>query len=817
MGNWAIIVPETAEVTNLVTNPSGERNTKSEYAAVAGGSLDPKVEFGNQRRGAYAFEYTPTSTTGDGVYYGPVTLTSGVNYTFSLDVKGVLGVPYKIYFAATDTTALGTPTTFTGTGEWQRVSVTYAETGTNSRRLYITKNSSASVAPYWFDGLMCVALGYEIEYFDGDSPGARWTGAKHASTSVLDPQQRQGGREINFSTYEVSVLAEQGIGMPAAEHLTINQALLPGASFQGRKVLPRTVNLRCQMKGVDWDGLHSLRKDLIDVIKPDLVSGDQAFILRYYGANSGKPLDLYAVYDSGLEMGNPEMYLDEFNLRVIAYDPFWYDTYDTAYPLPSYSGPTYRYFGGKRNGDWAFIAPSAMTDPGTGILVRTICVGKKSGRIYVGGRFLNGDGQANCDYIMQFDPNSGVGTGTWYPLGSGTNGYVRSIVEAPDGSIYVGGEFTSAGGVANTAYIAKWNAMDVSPAWTALGTGMNGIVYGLAISPDGSLYAAGDFTTANGVACTRIAKWNGTTFAALGSGLDNEGVDIDFDQAGNLYVGGSFSLAGGIAGTAYIAKWDGSAWTPLGTGFNNLVYDIEFGPDGLLYAGGAFTTADGSPAAYIAKWNGTSWAPLGDGVSGGSIYAVSIDAGGLVYAGGAFTSAGGLSLADRVAVWNGSTWAHLDIDLPGSATVYELLTDGEDIYLGFDTSGQVYASHQYTINNPGTETAYPTLKVHWESTGTQVRLEYLRNNDTGATIWLDYALQIGETVEIDFAPGRRSIQSDYNGSIWRAILRGSDFGEFGLLPRDNRVSLYISEAGTPVYTANMIWQPAYWSADGAAV
>jgi hypothetical protein len=45
------------------------------------------------------------------------------------------------------------------------------------------------------------------------------------------------------------------------------------------------------------------------------------------------------------------------------------------------------------------------------------------------------------------------------------------------------------------------------PWWT--GPGMNSAVHVLAAGADGSVIAAGSFTTAAGVPCSRVARWNG--------------------------------------------------------------------------------------------------------------------------------------------------------------------------------------------------------------------------------------------------------------------------------------------------------------------
>ena len=67
--------------------------------------------------------------------------------------------------------------------------------------------------------------------------------------------------------------------------------------------------------------------------------------------------------------------------------------------------------------------------------------------------------------------------------------------------------------------VARWNGT----AWSSLGSGAaNGVddgVVALAIASNGDVYVGGDFTRAGGTVAASIARWNGTMWSSLGSGI----------------------------------------------------------------------------------------------------------------------------------------------------------------------------------------------------------------------------------------------------------------------------------------------------------
>ena len=82
------------------------------------------------------------------------------------------------------------------------------------------------------------------------------------------------------------------------------------------------------------------------------------------------------------------------------------------------------------------------------------------------------------------------------------NNGVNPLAVAPDGTLYAGGYFSTAGGISANR-VAKWNGMS----WSALDNGLNSTAYALAVAPDGTLYAGGRFTNAGGVSANYIAEW----------------------------------------------------------------------------------------------------------------------------------------------------------------------------------------------------------------------------------------------------------------------------------------------------------------------
>jgi hypothetical protein len=195
---------------------------------------------------------------------------------------------------------------------------------------------------------------------------------------------------------------------------------------------------------------------------------------------------------------------------------------------------------------------------------------------------------------------------TWNALGSGftngVNGVVNALLLAPNGDLYVGGSFGQAGGT-TANQVAKWNGT----VWSTLGTGTaigtNGQVLALALAANGDLYVGGDFSRAGGQQIGSVARWNGTDWSGLGGGLNGVGYNLRryvatlrFDNNGDLYAGGLFTQPGSSS-INNLARWNGTSWNSLGTGTNKHALALAIGGNSKIYVGGFFTTTgDGSKA-----------------------------------------------------------------------------------------------------------------------------------------------------------------------------------------------------------------------------
>ncbi|MBX7212006.1 MAG: IPT/TIG domain-containing protein, partial [Verrucomicrobiaceae bacterium] len=406
---------------------------------------------------------------------------------------------------------------------------------------------------------------------------------------------------------------------------------------------------------------------------------------------------------------------------------------------------------------------------------------------------------AGAVYPVRIDPT--FSDADWVSLNPGvpgTTGSVNCAVVDGSGNLYIGGGFSFVGTVAANN-IAKWNGST----WSALGNGIDGDVYALAVSGS-DLYASGNFDTASGLTVNNIAKWNGGTWSALGGGMDSVVYALAVSGS-DLYAGGNFDTAGSVP-VKNIAKWDGTDWSGLNDGTRGQVFALLVA-GAHLYVGGEFTDAGGGPANNIAKWDvlgAGGWSTLGDGVSG-PVYALAAGGSG-VYVGGQFYHAGGLP-ANSIAEWNGSTWSALG-DGFYDRDVNALAVIGSDLYAGgnFSTAGGVPANSIAKWNG-STNT--------WSALGTGMNISSKVNALAviGSNLYAG-----GDFTSAGGVPARNFAK--WNGSDWSALGSGMNFPVSALAVSGSDLYVGGSFTTTPGgVPANRIakWNGSTWSPLGDGV
>jgi len=830
-----IVKPKAA--VNQIKNPTFAHPEFVTGWTASGGTV---AESGDGARwGVYSMKVTPTSGVESYAYYSGLKVTAGLPYTFSCYVKGVAGQAMRIQIR--QTTTIKATKQFTATGYWQRVEVSYTPTVTaTDYRAYVVRDAVASTAPFYIDGAQFEQASKASTFFDGYSPGCRWTGTIRNSPSERSANTGLGGELVDLDTY-CKVVQVTGLG-----HGDWNQILTKmtsgGDMYQTHIRKSRNFSIVVDFIGDTLGEIETNRKAVIDMLRPDLLSnlsvreqfginmpgsyrGHEQRIIRYQGfaANGDEatqPVDIVCVPLSASLVDTPD--LPNHQRAVLNFtipSGLLQGAYNEGKALDLYAEfPAEFIVKRDKDGNWRKWTGTAYASLITGLNGLVLCAAEApDGKIYVGGDFTNAGGVAEADYLARWNPI----TEAWEAVIAGINNYIWCMAFGANGDLYIGGSFTDLGS-ANGDRIVKITGLepDGTPTIHALGTGIaDGYCRSIVIDANGDVYAGGSFTSAGGVANTsHIAKWNGTVWSAIATGLNNIVNILAFAPNGDLYIGGAFT----DAAYPYLCKWNGTAFSVVraNTDINGFVYALAFGSTGYLYVGGAFTNAGGvANADYIAKWSGSAWESLGTGLNESALY-VLVDSG-KVYVSGAFTSAGGLTLTDRVAVWSNGAWQPLDIDLPGLGVVYSILpaSDGS-LYIGgaFSTAGSsgVNAETGIVALNLNVSSAsantYPFMQIHGPGT-----LKSITNYSTGKTIAFNgLTLQTGEWIGLSFDPLNLKFRSGWKGrdNLMRYVIAGSDYGDFYLTPGANSLSLFMTDKDANT-NAVAFWTPQFWGLDGA--
>jgi hypothetical protein len=257
-----------------------------------------------------------------------------------------------------------------------------------------------------------------------------------------------------------------------------------------------------------------------------------------------------------------------------------------------------------------------------GQVYATLVVGNT---LYVGGSFDNalvqGGASTTRTDLAAFDRGTGALLGAWQ---ANTDAIVRSL--ASDGSyLYVGGDFTTIGGV------AQGRLARVSLTTGAVDTGfapkLGGSVRAVAVG-NGAVFAGGGFTMSGGTAEQDLAKFDADTGAKMSAytASTNGAVDVlALDPSGtSLAVGGNFTSLSGSSrvGLGLVDPTSGAVVGPSFAFSVAPMLTLSWSDDGTALFGGS-----GNFNNVAARWNPGTGARSWHLMVGGDVQAVAYDDG----------------------------------------------------------------------------------------------------------------------------------------------------------------------------------------------
>lgn len=309
------------------------------------------------------------------------------------------------------------------------------------------------------------------------------------------------------------------------------------------------------------------------------------------------------------------------------------------------------------------------------------------GKILVGGSFVEFNGVPR-NYLVRLNAD-GTLDASFVPAAA-VNATVLTIVVQPDGKVLLGGGFYAS---AATRWVLRLNADgSLDTGFGISGTGLSSNsgapgsgVHAIALQPDGKIFIGGEFTTYNGIPCSRVIRLNadGTrdaSFALTGGGINGGNQyseyfveDMVLQPDGKLVAVGAFTAYNEIDRNHILRLNTDGTLDPTflhAGGFNNNVNSIVRQPDGKFIAGGAFSSYNGTTRNRLARLNADGSLDAGFNLTGTGLnqylYSVALQSDGKVLAGGASFTYNGATVSRLVRI-NNTVRTVLVGTLPGSS------------------------------------------------------------------------------------------------------------------------------------------------------
>ena len=249
---------------------------------------------------------------------------------------------------------------------------------------------------------------------------------------------------------------------------------------------------------------------------------------------------------------------------------------------------------------------------------------QSDGKIVVGGQFENYDTVQSYKLIRL--TSAGFYDAS-FPVDTGFDGVVYSVVLDSDNNVYVGGNFSSyRSSPISNGLVRILNDSTLDTTIFLTGTGVVGTVYFMRLINSSTLLITGNLSSYNGTSINNLAEIsiNGTVTNTFGAGI-NGVVNVGaVDLSSNYLFGGSFSSYNGTSVPTNIVRITslGNVDTtyPFVTGFNNTVNSIYVENYSQLLVGGDFTQYNNSTTSYLTRLQEKpcAWINTGTNILGAS-------------------------------------------------------------------------------------------------------------------------------------------------------------------------------------------------------
>jgi uncharacterized delta-60 repeat protein len=306
--------------------------------------------------------------------------------------------------------------------------------------------------------------------------------------------------------------------------------------------------------------------------------------------------------------------------------------------------------------DTTFVTNTSLTVPAD-YQVNSIAV-QQDGAVMIGGAFTQVNGFPGYNRLARIYPDGRLDTDTSLTV---VGGPAVTMVSLPNGQTLLGGGFTNVGGAARDgmARIGWTGANDSTFANPQL-TG--GWVNAISVQRDGKYIVGGDFTSAGGTGQAKLVRiqTNGTvdgsfapTFSA-GGGISAVTIQPD----GKIVIAGQFTTVNGVA-RSRIARLNasGSLDTTFNASADQSANTIAIQSDGKILIGGFFENVGGLPRVSIARLNSdgsvdTGFNPIFGGIPVNEIQEITLDSSGRILVAGKFDSVNGVARANMARLWD---------------------------------------------------------------------------------------------------------------------------------------------------------------------